>query len=81
MLAMLIAGVGCSSTHRSVLPPYVRELRPAAGGFEMVQCESVLTVTETQGVNWFWFFNTSKIETNLAQGQCWNAYVPAEVTK
>lgn len=46
IVAILIACVGCQSVHHSTLPPYVRELRMAPGGLEVIRCEIVHTKTE-----------------------------------
>ena len=81
IVAMLIASAGCASTHRSVMPPYVQELKPAPGGLQMVQCGMVFSKTTTYGLAWLFFDLGPGEETELEQGQCWTTYVPAEVRR
>jgi hypothetical protein len=80
VVAIVIACTGCEAEiHRSTLPPYVRELRAAPGGIDMIQCEMVYTRKE----EWeFQFWNGGwgkETETHLDHGACWRQLVPTEV--
>jgi hypothetical protein len=80
VVATVIACTGCETQiHRSTLPPYVRELRAAPGGIEMIQCEMVYTKKEEWEYR-FWDGGWGKeIETRLDHGACWRTLVPTEV--
>jgi hypothetical protein len=82
IVAMLIAGAGCSSTstHRSTLSPYVRDLRSAPGGVEAISCE--LVYRKTQKTSWSWLrFDTERdVETAIEEGACWRVVLATEVT-
>jgi hypothetical protein len=80
IVATLIAVVGCgSSTHHSVLTPYVRELKPVQGGIEAVSCGIVFTETETTSWNWFRFDTESETERAVSHGPCWQVVIPTQV--
>ena len=69
---IVIAVLGCTETNRSVLPPFVRDLRAAYGGIEMIQCQIVVTSTHEHN----WGGNETKRE--LSVGQCWTQIVSTE---
>jgi hypothetical protein len=71
---VLVAVCACSSTNRSTLPPYVRDLRAIPGGVEMIQCEVIVTTTREH--NWI-NGNTSRTR-EISTGQCWNQAVSTE---
>ena len=76
IVAMLIASAGCTSTHRSTLPPYVRDIRLAQeGGLEVISCEVIYTVVEERGP----YANADK--TRLEHGPCWRVVVPTAVQR
>lgn len=83
VVAVMIACAACgTSTTQSTLPPYVRDLRPVAGGLLMTQCEAIYTKTEDWGFGWSWrhlFSWQRQTETDLRVGQCWNHVVSTEV--
>lgn len=76
IVAMLIASGGCTSTHRSALPPYVRDIRVAQeGGLEVISCGMVYTVVEERGPY------SSADKTKLEHGPCWRIVVPTAVQR
>lgn len=73
IVAMLIASA-CTTTHRSTLPPYVRDIRVAhEGGLEVISCEVIYTVVEKRGP---W---ANEDTTQLEHGPCWRVVVPTAV--
>lgn len=76
IVAMLIASAGCSTSHRSTLPPFVRDIRLAPeGGLEVISCGMVFTLTEERGP-----YSRSE-DTKLEQGACWRVVVPTAVQR
>jgi hypothetical protein len=76
IVAILIACVGCTTTHRSSLPPYVRSLQPAReGGIEMISCGMILEITEKHGP----FHANDADETELESDKCWRTVIPTAV--
>ena len=74
MIAMLVASVGCTSTHRSTLPPYVRDIRVAPeGGLEVISCGMVYTLHREHGPY------SGPDKTKLEHGPCWRVVVPTAV--
>jgi hypothetical protein len=73
VIAIVIAVLGgCTETNRSVLPPFVRDLRAAYGGIEMIQCQLVVTSTHQQN------FGSRDTKREISVGQCWTQVVPTE---
>jgi hypothetical protein len=73
VLGLSILG-GCSSTKHSTLPPFVRDLKPAAGGLEMVQCETVLTTTR----EYSFLTDSTRTTRAIASGACWQQVISTE---
>jgi len=70
---MVLVVAACTRVNTSTLPPYVRDLRPAVGGIEMIQCAVVVT---TKRENTFW--ENNKTTREISMGQCWNQVVSTE---
>jgi hypothetical protein len=66
--------LGCTEVNRSTLQPFVRDMRAAVGGVEMIQCEVVVTTTRERN----WFNNHNKTTREISTGGCWNQVVPTE---
>lgn len=83
IVAALLACTACSSTttQRSALPPYVRDLRPQAGGVQMIQCEIVYTKVTHRNWDWIRMQSDRDVETNLADGACWTTAISTQVAQ
>ena len=68
----IVVLLGCSETNRSTLPPFVRDLRAAYGGIEMIQCQIVATSTHEQK------FGGRETKRDLSIGLCWTQVVSTE---
>ena len=71
---LLLVVAACTRVNTSTLPPYVRDLRPAVGGIEMIQCEMIVT---TKRESSFWH-NHTKTTREISTGGCWNQVVSTE---
>lgn len=77
-----LAGAGCTREDRSTLPPYVRDLRPAPNGVQMIQCELSYTRKESQPL-WTWlpFTPDTHVELWIDDGPCWSMEIPTAVAE
>jgi hypothetical protein len=70
---VILSLVGCTRVNTSTLPPFVRDVRAAVGGVELVQCEVIVT---TKRENTFW--DNNKTTREISMGNCWNQVVSTE---